>query len=132
MAMSRVLRLLAVLTVGAASFLPASPATALPACGGVWTYPGAECYFEAPAGAFTYGGSALTADEGGTYTVIVQVVVRLGGTDVTLDSCGASDRKPVMCQGVVQTPFPNYRHVCKVSGAWSGEYRCADPPFPLG
>ncbi len=130
--MSKLSTVLATLTIGACSFFPTPSASALPACGGVWTHPGTECFFEAPAGAFAFGGLALTPDESGTYSVIVQVVVRLGGSDVTLQSCGNSGSAPVTCQGVVQTPFPNYRHVCKVSGAYSGEYRCADPPFPVG
>jgi len=117
------LRLFLVLTILGFTLSLASPATAAPGCSGVNWRSGDTCTFEAPAGAFAFGGIA-TAGEGQHAWVAVEVVFN----GIVIASCFGSGTTTAQCGGTAQAFAPNLTHVCRVSGTGGPWYGCADPP----
>ncbi|HWL37839.1 MAG TPA: hypothetical protein VNQ77_16755 [Frankiaceae bacterium] len=108
----------------------ASPAAAAPACVVLNWRSGDTCAFEAPAGAFVFGGVA-TAREGEGVWIAVEVVFN----GVVIDSCygSAVAGEAAACEGNGQAFAPSLTHVCRVWGSGGPKFHCADPPaLPMG
>lgn len=108
----------------------AAPASAAPSCFVLnWDH-GDTCWFEAPAGAFIFGGVATGGGEQGPAWIAVEVVFN----GVVIDSCYGYDNGTgtATCEGTGQAFAPSFTHVCRVSGTGGPKFHCADPPaLPL-
>ena len=108
----------------------ASPAAAAPACVMLNWRNGATCRFEAPAGAFVFGGVA-GAIEGQEAWIAVEVLFN----GVVIDQCfgSAVAGEAATCVGNGQAFAPSFTHVCRVWGTGGPKAHCADPPaLPIG
>ena len=105
----------------------AAPASAAPACFVTNWSNGDSCYFEAPAGAFLFGGTA-TAGDGQQAWIAVEVLFQ----GVVIDSCYGSGTTVATCEDYGQAFAPNFTHECRVHGTGGPKFHCADPPaLPL-
>lgn len=111
----------------------AGPASAAPYCFRLNWRHGDTCSFEAPTGAFIFGGIATAGDDGQEAWIAVEVVFN----GLVIDSCYGSDNGSgtATCEDTGQAFAPTLTHVCRVFGSGGPKFHCADPPalpLPLG
>lgn len=122
------LRLLLAFAIVGAPLWFASPASAAPACVMLNWQNNQTCTFEAPAGAFAFGGTARSWE--GPAWIAVQVEFN----GVVLYSCygQAVAGEVATCTGTGRAFAGGLTHVCRVFGTGGPKAHCADPPpLPL-